>query len=91
MENMDLEKGLTIDEMTALCIQNFDTGNDTERERICHLVRFWIAEYPAEFDLNPELGDQIRDLKRALENKGNRRESSLIDIENVPSFGCKRQ
>ncbi|XP_073461166.1 RAS guanyl-releasing protein 2 isoform X3 [Aquarana catesbeiana] len=133
MENMDLEKGLTIDEMTALCIQNFDsngspkdrklvqmflmmhpwyipsgdlakklftlsdTGNDTERERICHLVRFWIAEYPAEFDLNPELGDQIRDLKRALENKGNRRESSLIDIENVsaliysPSFGWKRQ
>ncbi|CAJ0944160.1 unnamed protein product, partial [Ranitomeya imitator] len=72
-------------------ILHFDAGDNAERERICHLVRFWIAEYPAEFDLNPELGEQIRDLKRALENKGNRRESSLIDIESVPSYGWKRQ
>ncbi|XP_072279067.1 RAS guanyl-releasing protein 2 [Pyxicephalus adspersus] len=122
-----LEKDLTIDDMTALCIQSFDSdgnpkdrelvqmflmmhpwyissgdlakklftlseaGDNSERERICNLVRFWIAEYPAEFDLNPELGEQIRDLKRALENKGNRRESSLIDIESVPSYGWKRQ
>ncbi|XP_068115566.1 RAS guanyl-releasing protein 2 [Hyperolius riggenbachi] len=127
MDNPDLEKGLTIDEMILLCIHNFDSdgnpkdrelvqmflmmhpwyipsgdlakklftlseaGDNAERERICHLVRFWIAEYPAEFDLNPELGEQIRDLKRALENKGNRRESSLIDIESVPSYGWKRQ
>ncbi|XP_044125438.1 RAS guanyl-releasing protein 2 isoform X3 [Bufo gargarizans] len=127
MDNLDLEKGHTIDEMIDICIQNFDSdgkpkdkelvqmflmmhpwyipsgdlakklfslseaGGNAERERICHLVRFWIEEYPAEFDLNPELGEQIRDLKRALENKGNRRESSLIDIENVPSYGWKRQ
>ncbi|KAM5138168.1 RAS guanyl-releasing protein 2 [Mantella aurantiaca] len=127
METLDIKKGLTIDEMTSVCIQNFDSdgnpkdrelvqmflmmhpwyipsgdlakklftlsdaGDNTDRERICHLVRFWIAEYPAEFDLNPELGEQIRVLKRALENKGNRRESSLIDIESVPSYGWKRQ
>ncbi|XP_063801280.1 RAS guanyl-releasing protein 2 [Pseudophryne corroboree] len=127
MDTLDLEKGLTIDEMISVCIQNFDSdgnpkdrelvqmflmmhpwyissgdlakkffalseaGDNAERERICHLVRFWIAEYPAEFDLNPELGEQIRDLKRALENNGNRRESSLIDIESVPSYGWKRQ
>ncbi|KAM4617749.1 RAS guanyl-releasing protein 2 isoform 1-T5 [Discoglossus pictus] len=127
MDSLDLEKGLTIDELLAHCIQSFDSegkpedpelvqmflmmhpwyipsgdlakklstlseaGDNLERERICHLVKFWIAEYPAEFDLNPELGEQIRDLKRALENTGNRRESSLIDIESVPSYGWKRQ
>ncbi|NP_001079563.1 RAS guanyl-releasing protein 2-A [Xenopus laevis] len=68
-----------------------ESGDNVERERICQLVRFWISEFPAEFDLNPELGEQIRDLKRALENKGNRRESNLIDIESVPSYGWKRQ
>ncbi|KAM4721966.1 LOW QUALITY PROTEIN: RAS guanyl-releasing protein 2 [Rhinophrynus dorsalis] len=66
-------------------------GDNLKREKICHLVRFWISKFPAEFDLNPELGEQIRDLKRALESKGNRRESSLIDIESVPSYGWKRQ
>ncbi|XP_053305701.1 RAS guanyl-releasing protein 2 [Spea bombifrons] len=127
MDTADLEKGVTIDDMLTICIQNFDSdgkpkdpelvqmflmmhpwyipsgelakklfilseaGDNLERERICNLVRFWISEYPAEFDLNPELGEQIRDLKRALENKGNRRESSLIDIESVPSYGWKRQ
>ncbi|CAH2324856.1 RAS guanyl-releasing 2 isoform X1 [Pelobates cultripes] len=127
MDNSDLEKGVTIDDILARCIQTFDSegkpkdpelvqmflmmhpwyipsgdlakklfalseaGDNLERERICNLVRFWISEYPAEFDLNPELGTQIRDLKRALENKGNRRESSLIDIESVPSYGWKRQ
>ncbi|MEE6518724.1 hypothetical protein FKM82_029886 [Ascaphus truei] len=68
-----------------------EAGDNLERERICHLVRFWISEYPAEFDLNPVLGEQIRHLKKALENTGNRRESSLIDIESVPSYGWKRQ
>ncbi|XP_053575963.1 RAS guanyl-releasing protein 2 [Bombina bombina] len=127
MDNVDLEKGFTIDEMLALCIQSFDSdgklgdpelvkmflmmhpwyipsgdlakklsslseaGDNLEREKICHLVKFWISEYPAEFDLNPELGEQIRGLKRSLENTGNRRESSLIDIESVPSYGWKRQ
>ncbi|NP_001087119.1 RAS guanyl-releasing protein 2-B [Xenopus laevis] len=127
MDSSDLDKGLTIDEIIAKCIQSFDkdgklsdpklvqmflmmhpwyipsgdlakklfalseSGDNVERERICQFVRFWISEFPAEFDLNPELGEQIRDLKRALENKGNRRESSLIDIESVPSYGWKRQ
>uniref|UniRef100_A0A8C4X308 RAS guanyl releasing protein 2 n=1 Tax=Erpetoichthys calabaricus TaxID=27687 RepID=A0A8C4X308_ERPCA len=61
------------------------------RARICSLVGYWIAEFPAEFDLNPELADQIKELKDLINQKGNVRQSCLIDIENVPSYGWKRQ
>ncbi|XP_041099265.1 RAS guanyl-releasing protein 2-like isoform X3 [Polyodon spathula] len=61
------------------------------RTRICHLVRYWISEFPAEFDLNPELADQIKGLKDSLSQEGNVRQSRLIDIESVPSYEWKRQ
>ncbi|CAM5126749.1 unnamed protein product, partial [Eretmochelys imbricata] len=51
--------------------------------KTCHLVRYWISAFPAEFDLNPELAEQIKELKEVLGREGNRRHSNLIDIENV--------
>uniref|UniRef100_A0A452T786 RAS guanyl releasing protein 2 n=1 Tax=Ursus maritimus TaxID=29073 RepID=A0A452T786_URSMA len=51
--------------------------------KTCHLVRYWISAFPAEFDLNPELAEQIKELKALLDQEGNRRHSSLIDIESV--------
>lgn len=33
--------------------------------------------------MNPELAEQIKELKALLDQEGNRRHSSLIDIENV--------
>ncbi|XP_072573270.1 RAS guanyl-releasing protein 2-like isoform X2 [Paramormyrops kingsleyae] len=59
--------------------------------KICHLVRYWISEFPAEFNLNPELAEQIKGLKDLLTSEGNECQSDLIDIENVPSFEWKRQ
>nr|XP_015105393.2 RAS guanyl-releasing protein 2 isoform X1 [Vicugna pacos] len=59
--------------------------------KTCHLVRYWISAFPAEFDLNPELAEQIKELKALLDQEGNRRHSSLIDIENVPTYKWKRQ
>ncbi|XP_074861631.1 RAS guanyl-releasing protein 2 isoform X3 [Carettochelys insculpta] len=59
--------------------------------KTCHLVRYWISAFPAEFDLNPELAEQIKALKEVLGREGNRRHSSLIDIENVPTYKWKRQ
>uniref|UniRef100_A0A8C8ST43 RAS guanyl releasing protein 2 n=1 Tax=Pelusios castaneus TaxID=367368 RepID=A0A8C8ST43_9SAUR len=59
--------------------------------KTCHLVRYWISAFPAEFDLNPELAEQIKELKEVLGREGNRRHSSLIDIENVPTYKWKRQ
>lgn len=46
-------------------------------------TRYWISAFPAEFDLNPELAEQIKELKALLDQEGNRRHSSLIDIESV--------
>ncbi|XP_071781091.1 RAS guanyl-releasing protein 2 [Centroberyx gerrardi] len=61
------------------------------RTRICHLVKYWISEFPAEFNLNPELADQIKDLKDLLTTEGNESQSQLIDIDSVPSYKWKRQ
>ncbi|MBN3307483.1 GRP2 protein, partial [Amia calva] len=70
--------------------QEEDCSAET-RNRICHLVRYWISEFPAEFDLNPELSEQIKGLKVLLSKEGNDRQSCLIDIESVPSYEWKRQ
>ncbi|XP_077400734.1 RAS guanyl-releasing protein 2-like isoform X2 [Vanacampus margaritifer] len=61
------------------------------RSRICHLVKYWISEFPAEFDLNPELAEQMKGFKDLLSTEGNERQSQLIDIESVPSYEWKRQ
>ncbi|XP_054863423.1 RAS guanyl-releasing protein 2 isoform X2 [Amphiprion ocellaris] len=61
------------------------------RTKICHLMRYWISEFPAEFNLNPELADQIKDYKDLLTTEGNERQSQLIDLDSVPSYKWKRQ
>ncbi|XP_029400101.1 RAS guanyl-releasing protein 2 isoform X2 [Mus pahari] len=67
-----------------------DNSNSLQM-KTCHLVRYWISAFPAEFDLNPELAEQIKELKALLDQEGNRRHSSLIDIESVPTYKWKRQ
>ncbi|XP_030074044.1 RAS guanyl-releasing protein 2 [Microcaecilia unicolor] len=76
-----------------LTISQESPGTDANslRMKTCHLVRYWISQFPAEFDLNPELAEQIKELKGLLAREGSRRQSSLIDIENVPSYEWKRQ
>uniref|UniRef100_A0A673NII5 RAS guanyl-releasing protein 2-like n=1 Tax=Sinocyclocheilus rhinocerous TaxID=307959 RepID=A0A673NII5_9TELE len=59
--------------------------------KICHLVKYWISEFPVEFDLNPALADQIKDLRENLNTGGNETQSQLIDVESVPSYKWKRQ
>nr|XP_054592369.1 RAS guanyl-releasing protein 2 isoform X2 [Nothobranchius furzeri] len=61
------------------------------RTRICHLVKYWISEFPAEFNLNPELADQIKDFKDFLTTEGDEHQSQLIDLDSVPSYEWKRQ
>lgn len=45
--------------------------------------RYWISEFPAEFTLNPELADQIKDYKDLLTTEGNESQSQLIDLDSV--------
>ncbi|XP_035267730.1 RAS guanyl-releasing protein 2-like isoform X2 [Anguilla anguilla] len=80
-------------ELARMLLQKSQTENCTAelRTRICHLVKYWISEFPAEFDLNLELAEQIKGLKDLLTLEGNERQSRLIDIENVPSYEWKRQ
>ncbi|XP_062868288.1 RAS guanyl-releasing protein 2 isoform X2 [Trichomycterus rosablanca] len=61
------------------------------RSQICHLVKYWIGEFPAEFDLNPDLAEQIRCLKELLKQNGDVRRSLLIDIDSIPSYEWKRE
>lgn len=68
-----------------------DGCTDERRMKICHLFKYWISEFPAEFNLNPELADQIKDYKDLLTTEGNERQSQLIDLDSVPSYKWKRQ
>uniref|UniRef100_A0A8C5DJC2 RAS guanyl releasing protein 2 n=1 Tax=Gouania willdenowi TaxID=441366 RepID=A0A8C5DJC2_GOUWI len=54
-------------------------------------LRYWISEFPAEFNLDPELVNQIKDYKDLLTTEGNQRQSQLIDLDSVPSYKWKRQ
>lgn len=74
-----------------LLLKSQESSNDELRAKICHLVKFWISEFPAEFDLNPALADQIKDLRDNLNTGGNETPSQLIDVESVPSYKWKRQ
>uniref|UniRef100_A0A8C7YEM1 RAS guanyl releasing protein 2 n=1 Tax=Oryzias sinensis TaxID=183150 RepID=A0A8C7YEM1_9TELE len=68
-----------------------ETCSSERRTKICHLIKYWISEFPAEFNLNPELADQIKDYKDLLTTKGDESQSQLIDLDSVPSYKWKRQ
>uniref|UniRef100_A0A8C8F8B6 RAS guanyl releasing protein 2 n=1 Tax=Oncorhynchus tshawytscha TaxID=74940 RepID=A0A8C8F8B6_ONCTS len=78
-------------DMAKKLLSQEDSCTAELRTRICHLVKYWISEFPAEFNLNPELAEQIKDLKDLLTTEGNERQSQLIDIDSVPSYKWKRQ
>ncbi|XP_042296793.1 RAS guanyl-releasing protein 2 isoform X2 [Sceloporus undulatus] len=82
-------------ELAAKLLQIYQESDGSENSSLqiktCHLVRYWISAFPAEFDLNPELAEQIKELKELLGREGHERHSSLIDIESVPTYKWKRQ
>ncbi|KAM4714878.1 RAS guanyl-releasing protein 2-like isoform 3-T3 [Anableps anableps] len=80
----DMAKKLVLQSQEESCTEQ-------RRTRICHLVKYWISEFPAEFNLNPELEEQIKDFKDLLTTEGNERQSQLIDLDSVPSYKWKRQ
>ncbi|XP_051992441.1 RAS guanyl-releasing protein 2-like [Xyrauchen texanus] len=75
-----------------LLLKSQEEGSTDEiRAKICHLVKYWISEFPVEFDLNPALANQIKDLRENLIAGGNETQGQLIDVESVPSYKWKRQ
>ncbi|XP_048217391.1 LOW QUALITY PROTEIN: RAS guanyl-releasing protein 2 [Perognathus longimembris pacificus] len=69
--------------------QSRKDNSNSLQVKTCHLVRYWISAFPAEFDLNPELAEQIKELKALLDQEGSRRHSSLIDIDSVCVGGAR--
>ncbi|XP_016086898.1 RAS guanyl-releasing protein 2-like [Sinocyclocheilus grahami] len=69
-----------------LLLKSQESSTDEIRAQICHLVKFWISEYPVEFDLNPALADQIKDLRENLNTGGNETQSQLIDVESFQDY-----
>ncbi|KAF3836863.1 hypothetical protein F7725_004327 [Dissostichus mawsoni] len=55
------------------------------------VLKYWISEFPAEFNLSPELAEEIKDFKDLLTTEGNASQSQLIDLDSVPSYKWKRQ
>ncbi|ETE65137.1 RAS guanyl-releasing protein 2-A [Ophiophagus hannah] len=91
---LDLEKGCTVDELLHGCIEAFDNEGKVRDPQLVRMFLmmhpwYWVSAFPAEFDLNPELAEQIKVLKELLGREGSRRHSNLIDIESVVvlSFG----
>uniref|UniRef100_A0A671U142 RAS guanyl releasing protein 2 n=1 Tax=Sparus aurata TaxID=8175 RepID=A0A671U142_SPAAU len=66
-------------------------STDMTKNLVSHVIVYWLSEFPAEFNLNPELEDQIKGFKDLLTTEGNERQSQLIDLDSVPSYKWKRQ
>ncbi|XP_047013851.1 ras guanyl-releasing protein 3 isoform X1 [Ictalurus punctatus] len=69
------------------------TGDDRERTRlkICYLMRYWIVEFPAEFDLDLgliRLTEEFRDVAAQL---GCDQHLRLLDISTIPSYDWMRK
>ncbi|KAK3537538.1 hypothetical protein QTP70_013503 [Hemibagrus guttatus] len=69
------------------------TGDDSEqlRLKICYLMRYWIVEFPAEFDLDLgliRLTEEFRDVAVQL---GCDQHLRLLDISTIPSYDWMRK
>uniref|UniRef100_A0A8C7N935 RAS guanyl releasing protein 2 n=1 Tax=Oncorhynchus kisutch TaxID=8019 RepID=A0A8C7N935_ONCKI len=84
LSSADLAKKLSSKSLEENCLPEL-------RLQICHLIKYWISEFPAEFDLNPELAEQIRRLKEQLAQQGEEHQSTLINVDSVPSYEWSRQ
>ncbi|XP_036403254.1 ras guanyl-releasing protein 3 [Megalops cyprinoides] len=68
-------------------------GDDCQRTRlkICYLMRYWIVEFPAEFNLDLgliRLTEEFRDVAAQL---GCEEHFKLIDISTIPSYDWMRK
>ncbi|XP_028845612.1 ras guanyl-releasing protein 3 isoform X3 [Denticeps clupeoides] len=68
-------------------------GDDCQRTRlkICYLMRYWIVEFPAEFNLDLgliRLTEEFRDVAAQL---GHEDHFKLIDISTIPSYDWMRK
>ncbi|XP_039525406.1 ras guanyl-releasing protein 3 isoform X2 [Pimephales promelas] len=68
-------------------------GDDCQRTRlkICYLMRYWIAEFPAEFDLDLGLIRLTEEFRDAAAQLGGDEHIKLLDISTIPSYDWMRK
>lgn len=60
------------------------------RAKICYAVRYWIRQYPMQFDLDPKLQTVIKTFGLLVQRTGNSTFRELIDLSKVPSYDWMR-
>ncbi|XP_060585594.1 ras guanyl-releasing protein 3-like isoform X2 [Ruditapes philippinarum] len=60
------------------------------RAKICYAVRYWIRQFPVQFDLDPKLQSVIKTFGALVQRTGNSTFKELIDLSKVPSYDWMR-
>lgn len=68
-------------------------GDDCQRTRlkICYLMRYWIVEFPAEFNLDLGLIRMTEEFRDVAAQLGCQDHFKLIDISTIPSYDWMRK
>uniref|UniRef100_A0A4W3JXI8 RAS guanyl releasing protein 3 (calcium and DAG-regulated) n=1 Tax=Callorhinchus milii TaxID=7868 RepID=A0A4W3JXI8_CALMI len=61
------------------------------RLKICQLMRYWISEFPAEFNLDLGLVRLTEEFREVASQLGYEEHSKLIDISSIPSYDWMRR
>ncbi|XP_052275428.1 ras guanyl-releasing protein 3-like isoform X4 [Dreissena polymorpha] len=60
------------------------------KAKICYAVRYWIRQFPVQFDLDSKLQSVIKAFGTLVQHKGNSTFRELIDLSKVPSYDWMR-
>uniref|UniRef100_H3AH89 RAS guanyl releasing protein 3 n=1 Tax=Latimeria chalumnae TaxID=7897 RepID=H3AH89_LATCH len=76
-----------------LSIYPYSSGEDCNevRLKICYFMRYWILEFPAEFNLDLGLVRLTEEFREVAGQLGYEEHISLIDISSIPSYDWMRR
>ncbi|XP_071996936.1 ras guanyl-releasing protein 3 [Engystomops pustulosus] len=64
---------------------------DELRLKTCHFMRYWILEFPAEFNLDLGLIQMTEEFRELASQLGYEEQINLIDISSIPSYDWMRR
>ncbi|XP_043844064.1 ras guanyl-releasing protein 3 isoform X1 [Dromiciops gliroides] len=66
-------------------------GCDEFRLKVCYFMRYWILEFPAEFNLDLGLIRMTEEFREVASQLGYEKHINLIDISSIPSYDWMRR
>ncbi|XP_027706245.1 ras guanyl-releasing protein 3 isoform X1 [Vombatus ursinus] len=66
-------------------------GCDEFRLKVCYFMRYWILEFPAEFNLDLGLIRMTEEFQEVANQLGYEKHINLIDISSIPSYDWMRR